>query len=52
MLHCHDGKADCYDVFYIFSVSISVSHEYTLDELKLYSVERVHAVTQSTLLTA
>ena len=26
MLHCHDGKADCSDVLYIFSVRISVSH--------------------------
>ena len=26
MLHCHDGKADCQDVLYIFSVRMSVSH--------------------------
>ncbi len=25
MLHCHDEKADCQDVLYIFSVRISVS---------------------------
>ncbi len=27
VLHCHDGKADCQDVVYIFSVRISLSHE-------------------------
>ena len=26
MLHCHDGKADCSDVLYIFSVRMSVYH--------------------------
>ncbi len=25
-LHCHDGKADCSDVLYIFSVRMSVYH--------------------------
>ncbi len=28
MLHCHDGKADCSDVLYIFSVRMSVYHVY------------------------
>ena len=27
VLHCQDGKTDCKDVLYIFSVRISVSHE-------------------------
>ncbi len=27
MLHCHNGKADCRDVLYIFSARISVSHD-------------------------
>ncbi len=26
MLHWHDGKADCSDVLYIFSVRMSVYH--------------------------
>ncbi len=26
MLHCQDGKADCSDVLYIFSVRIAVSY--------------------------
>ncbi len=26
MLHCHEGKADCSDVLYIFSVRMSVYH--------------------------
>ena len=26
MFHCHDGKADCSDVLYIFSVRMSVYH--------------------------
>ncbi len=26
VLHCHDGKADCSDVLYIFSVRMSVYH--------------------------
>ncbi len=26
MFHCHDGKADCSDVIYIFSVRMSVYH--------------------------
>ncbi len=27
VLHCHDGKADCQDVVYIFSVRIFASHD-------------------------
>ena len=29
VLHCHDGKADCSDVLYIFSVRMSVYHALT-----------------------
>ncbi len=31
VLHCHDGKADCQDVLYIFSVRISVSHGWRVE---------------------
>ena len=40
VLHCHDGKADCQDVPYIFSVRISVSHDYDCPEIKMRSVGR------------
>ncbi len=32
VLHCHDGKADCSDVLYIFSVSMSVYHGQVYDK--------------------
>ncbi len=46
MLHCHDGKADCSDVLYIFSVRMSVYHardipfklHYRLSSFDLWSI--------------
>ncbi len=39
MLHCQDGKADCQDVLYIFSVRIDVSHD--IDMAKIVSSQIV-----------
>ncbi len=30
MLNCHDGKADCHEVLYIFSVRVFLSHDWKL----------------------
>ncbi len=35
MLHCYDGKADCSDVLYIFSVRMSVYHAFNAAKSQL-----------------